>query len=818
VPLLWLSLAFLIGILLGEWLGLSPVVWLSLAALGMAFEIVRQLLLRSRSRKYAVQDTEITGIESPIPASPRISRIPASLTPPVHPSLLLIALFLGGVRYQASLPKITPDFIAWYNDQDIRYMVEGVLSTMPDERDAYTNLRIEVDQIHPVGELLFTPVEGALLARVPPGGNWRYGDRVRLQGYLRTPSESEEFSYRDYLARQGVYSTLSCSYEDCARLLLRNQSNPILAWIYALRERSLELIYRLFPDPEASLLAGILLGIETGIPEDVQRAFRDTGTAHIIAISGFNFAIVASLFAVAFSRLLGRWRGMLAAFLGIALYAILAGASAAVVRAAIMGGLSVFASQIGRRQHGLNTLAFVAAVMALFDPNVLWDVGFQLSFMATLGLILYAEPLSQAFLNLTTRRLPMATAQRLAGPVGEYFLFTLAAQVTTLPVVLYYFQRLSLISFVANPLILPPQPPVMILGGLAVLLGLVYQPLGQTAAYLAWPFVVYTIRMVEWLASVPQAAFSLGPLSPWMVVGFYTVLFTLTFASSRWHTWLSGRLNGFASKAVALGLPIMGLLTIIVWQAVLHAPDGRLHMTMLDVGSGDGFLIQTPTGRLLLIDGGPSPNQLSDALGRRMSLTYRHLDWIVVAAAGEEQLGALPRTLERFPPDNVLWSGPLAGTYSARQLRLALTESQIPITRALPGHSLDLGQGASLKILAVTPRGSVLLLEWNNFHALLPVGLDFESMQELEANRDLPPLSVLLLADGGYAPLNPPEWIDRWQPQVALLSVAADDNNGRPDSEVIQAVYGYNLLRTDQNGWIHLSTDGESMWVEVERK
>jgi competence protein ComEC len=818
VPLLWLSLAFITGILLGDWLGWSSVAWLGLAGSGLALEFLRRLSRRRLDRKYAICNADLPG-STPIPSSSnRRSRITTSLLPPLPYPILLIALFLGGARYQTSLPEITPGFIAWYNDQDIRYVVEGVLSEMPDERDAYTNLRIEVDQIHPVGEMLFTPVQGDLLARVPPGGRWRYGDRVRLQGYLRTPSESEEFSYREYLARQGVYSTLSCSYEDCVRLLLHDQGNPILARIYALRERSLEMVYRLFPDPEASLMAGILLGIETGIPEDVQRAFRDTGTAHIIAISGFNFAIIAGLFTLAFNRLLGRWRGILAAFLGIALYAILAGASAAVVRAAIMGGLSVFARQIGRRQHGLNTLAFVAAVMAFFDPHVLWDVGFQLSFMATLGLILYAEPLTQAFLDLSSRRLPMTTVQRMAGPVGEYFLFTLAAQVTTLPVVLYYFQRLSLISFVANPLILPPQPPVMILGGLAVLLGLVFQPLGQAAAYLAWPFVVYTIRMVEWLASIPQAAFSLGPLSFWMVVGFYAFLFTLTFASSRWHTWLVPRLSGFVSKAAAISLPLLGLLTVIVWQAVWHAPDGRLHLNVLDVGSGDGFLIQTPAGRMLLVDGGPSPNQLSDALGRRMPLTYRRLDWLVVAAAGDEQLAALPRTLERFPPGNVLWSGPPAGTYSARLLRLALTEYQIPITRALPGHSLDLGQGASLKVLAVTPRGSVLLLEWGNFYALLPVGLDFESMQELATNRDLPPLSVLLLADSGYAPLNPPEWIDRWQPGVVLLSVAANDVDGRPDPEVLQALGDYNLLRTDQNGWIHLSTDGAQMWVEVQKK
>ena len=151
----------------------------------------------------------------------------------------------------------------------------------------------------------------------------------------------------------------------------------------------------------------------------------------------------------------------------IGIYTVLVGADAAVVRAALMGGLSLYARQLGSRQDGLNSLGFVAAVMALFNPSVLWDVGFQLSFMATLGLVLYAEPFSQAFIRAASRKLTEETAQRMAGPVGEYVLFTLAAQLTTLPVMVYTFRRLSISALRVNPLILPAQPAVMILGGLA---------------------------------------------------------------------------------------------------------------------------------------------------------------------------------------------------------------------------------------------------------------------------------------------------------------------------------------------------------------
>ena len=117
---------------------------------------------------------------------------------------------------------------------------------------------------------------------VEAGGDWHYGDYLALRGLLQTPPENEEFSYRDYLAHQGIYATMS-SAEGIR--LERGHGNPILDVIYALKRRALETVYQLWPDPEASLMAGILLGVESGIPENVQEAFRNTGTSHMSAVT-----------------------------------------------------------------------------------------------------------------------------------------------------------------------------------------------------------------------------------------------------------------------------------------------------------------------------------------------------------------------------------------------------------------------------------------------------------------------------------------------------------------------------------------------------
>jgi competence protein ComEC len=263
---------------------------------------------------------------------------------------------------------------------------------------------------------------------------------------------------------------------------------------------------------------------------------------------------------------------------------------------------------------------------------------------------------------------------------------------------------------------------------------------------------------------------------------------------------------------------VLAIYTFLAWSAVFTLPDGRLHLTFFDVGSADAILIQTPTGRSLLVDGGQSPSTLANALGRRLSPFNHRLDWLLVASPQEQQVAALPRDLDLYPPDNVLWAGSPDASYSADQLNLWLTNHAIPVTPAYQGAALDLGQGAKLTVRSVSPRGAVLLVEWQGFRALLPVGINFDTLAELDNGNKIGRVNVLLLADSGFAQVNPPEWIAALHPPLAILSVAAGDPDGLPEQSVLDELTGTTLLRTDWNGWIEVSTDGNGMWVDVEKK
>lgn len=785
LPLLWLSLAFLTGILFADWITFPFYVWLVLTLLAVA----GAFLLRTFLPRLKFQPL----------------RLPASTWFLV--AIGVAAFFLGAFRYQVSQPKMTANYIAWYNDREYEVVVTGTLAEPPDERDTYTNLRINVSSVDTGDTDL--PVDGLILARVDPGADLHYGDVIRVRGHLQTPPTNDDFSYRDYLARQGIHAYMTDAV--VTKLPFRG-GNFFLRWVYSFKAITLEKIYKIFPDPESSLLAGILLGEDNGLTAELQQAFKDTGTAHIIAISGFNIAIIAALFVSLFSRLLGPRRGTAAAIAGIVLYTILVGADASVVRAAIMGSLALFARQFGRRQAALNTLAFTAAVMCVINPFTPWDVGFQLSIFATLGLILYAQPFQDWAVGVISRRVPMEKAKKIAQPIAEYILFTLAAQLTTLPIMAWHFGRISLVSLLANPFILPVQPLVMILGGLAVLLSLVIPPLGQVVAWIAWPFPAYTIRMVELFDKLPHGVIVLGDFSILFVLLFYLILFGWTFSPERvkqaWRTALTP----------AAILTTLGVLTFLVWRAALLAPDGRLHITFLDVGSADAVLIQMPSGQSILVDGGSSPSALADGLGRRLSPLDRSLDWLIVASPQEEQVAALPRILDRFPPENVLWAGNSQASYSARDLDRELVDRGIPVTRAAAGMTFDLGDGARLEVLTVSARGAVLLVEWGNFRLLLPVGANYDSLEELGYGAEVGSVTALLLADSGYAQLNPPDWLGALAPQVAVISVESADLYGRPDQSVLDALVDVTLLRTDQNGWVEIVTDGDGFWLSARDK
>ncbi|MEN4010620.1 MAG: ComEC/Rec2 family competence protein [Bellilinea sp.] len=774
MPLLWLSAAALSGIALGALLRLPPVFWLAGGLLAALLALVER--------------------RAP-PGWRAYARLRRRLPLPL--GVLIAALLLGGLRWSLAQPAFDPGDLASYNDLG-KAELSGWIAADPDRRESATLLTVQVESLRPAGGGDALAVSGKALLRLPAGGDWRYGQRVRVWGAPLTPPHEADFSYRDYLARRGIYTYLMYP---AVEALPGQRGSPLMSAIYDLRRHAYATLNRIFPQPEAALLAGILLGLERDLPADLARAFQDTGTAHIIAISGFNMTVLSALFLTLFGRLLPRGWAALCAVTAISFYTLLVGANPAVVRAALMGGLAVFGRLVGRSSAGLTPLAFSAAVMCLFNPLLPWDASFQLSFTATLGLIVYAEPLQRGFEGWAARRLPPLWARRLSAPVSEYVLFTLAAQVTTLPVVLALFGRLSLSALLANPLVLPVQPLVMQLSGLALLAGMIFAPLGQVLGWLAYPFAAYTLRVVEGIAALPGGVLELGAIGGGFALGAYALLFGLTALARQ-----PGRLKPLLKPAALLAGA--GLVCLLTWEGALRRPDGRLHLVLLPLPEGSATLVRAPGGSQVLIGSAPHANNLAGALGREAGLFRRWLDGVVIPTRRAAQLEGLPAALERLPARSACWAVEPPGGRIGSRIADSLARSGANTLRLGGGQTLQLDEGVHLRVVAQDGERAALLLTYGNLRVLLPNGIPAATLRRVQ-----PPLhgALLLLAADDLKESPLADW-QAFEPPLVL------QHGSPPDFGWLSPPDGAGVVSTARHGRIELISDGQQVWLSGARK
>ncbi len=708
--------------------------------------------------------------------------------------LLVAAMMMGASRFQFSQPNLDPSQLVYYNDRGT-FRLTGFISNYPDRDDDVETLTISVESLTQTGDNSTSKeimVHGLLEARIEPDIIWQYGDQVTLHGRLITPPEDGDFSYREYLAIHNIYSMIR---PDQIILVERGQGNLFLGMLYSLRQRAYLVVNQLLPQPEAGLLSGILLGIENDLPEQLKLAFQDTGTYHIIAISGFNIAIVAALFMSLSKRIFPyRW-SVWAAIFGIAFYTLLVGGQPSVLRAAVMGAAGLIGNHIGRKQTGVNSLAFTAAVMCLINPKLLWDVGFQLTFSATLGLVLFGDRMQNWLTDYCNEHFDEETGRRFSGPVSDYFLLTLAAQVMTLPILVIHFQRISISAVLANPLILPAQPLVMTLGGAAMISGLIFYPLGQILAYGLWPLLAYTIHMVELLARFPNGVFVTGEAGFLFAFLYYGFLIGLLNIQKLPATPIR-----LAKPGILLGLTLVALA---VWRAALAMPDGRMRILLFNLDEEQNFLIQTPAGDSLLINGAKHADSLADQLGRRMHPINHDIDVLVLTnSAGPDSFKGLPGVLQRYPVATVFTQTGLLESTQADSLRVLLAKQNAAIRTIQAGQKLDLGDDATLEFLTSSSQGTAILLEWDRFRLLIPDGVGLASIRCSAQNR-LGGLSGLILTakDTRKIPLG--DWV-ALKPGVLVI------DQWQADLSDPFTIVPYGNIE-----WINLETDGTRLWVST---
>jgi len=427
----------------------------------------------------------------------------------------LVFFIFGGMRFYYSVPNDKDgNNLNYYNNQRVNF--EGIVSeeVLPTANSSQV--------IVSARSIFKKPISGRVLISMPVYTDLEFGDVVKVYCELKSPVGSEQFiNYDKYLARQGIWSV--CSGKIRIEKLGRDSSwiVKIVAWFYQFKIGLQNRIDQLWIEPHSALVAGLLYGARHNLG-DLALDFKQVGLTHIVAISGYNISIITSVFLITLSRFgLRRRTSFYIVVSGVIIFVLFTGASASVVRAGIMGIIVLLATQLGRLSQVANVIILAAVLMLLFNPFVLiWDVGFQLSFLSTSGLI-YLSPLMKKYFSFPLSNIIVQN-------LSESLVSTLSAIIATLPLILFQFGYFSLIAPLANLLILWIIPFLMALSFISIILSYIFYPLGSIGAYITYLGLEYVIIITHQLARWPFSSVKLH-FPFWLMTVLYGFLVYLVY-------------------------------------------------------------------------------------------------------------------------------------------------------------------------------------------------------------------------------------------------------------------------------------------------
>jgi competence protein ComEC len=678
-------------------------------------------------------------------------------------------------------------------------------------------------------------------ARLPP--SIELGEELELTGRLRALREAPGAGFAAHLRRGGVSGEL---FLDRAAATGRRRAG-VLGLLDRMRRRAERAVAAGLPEPEAALARGMVLGQDEQIDESTRQDWRDSGLAHLLAVSGQNVMLLVALAVplLALARFGPGARG--AALLGlVALYVPLAGAGPSLQRAGIMGAAAIAAMTLARPASRWYALLLAAAITLALNPRVSADPGWQLSFAAVAGILAVGRPLGEALARAgdeLMRERPSRVARAVVRGLADAVAITFAATLATAPLVSFHFGAVPVAGLIANLLAVPAVAPAMWLGMVKAALGIAaaaFPPADDLATLLGPPTrlpLAYLERLAERCADLPGGRLVL-PLESPAAVGAAYLLAAAAFLAIRavLRAPREARRSAgpdFAERAAAwrraprsfrLGVLVLVLAVLgLAGASGLGAPSppGDLTVSFLDVGQGDATLIQHPDGTAVLFDGGPPEGGVTRLLRRA---GVRRLAVVVATHASRDHHGGLVDVLHRYPVGLLLDGGdgnPHPGFQVVRDEAARQGVRTVPV--AAP---MTLRAGAlRIQILSPAPRppgpppedpnprAVVARVSSGAFDLLLSADAESEALLPL----DLPDVEAMKVPHHGSSDPGLPEVLGRLRPEIAAIEVGVN-SYGHPAPSTLAALDHADVTtyRTDRNGTVTLTVTHGHVEVTTE--
>lgn len=703
-----------------------------------------------------------------------------------------------------------------------RYVVlVGTIVEEPDVRVDKVNYIVRFED-ELTGEFKNQALKGCLMVTVNrTGRQFSYGDRVEIEGFPSIPQESGnpgEFSYRDYLQARGIQLTLKIWNGSDIRKVGQGKINALVDSSLRFKQALSSVLQKTMSHRDAGLMDGILFGSCGQIDPVSRNDFALTGVVHILSVSGYHVALLAGLCMI-LANLAGLNRfGQAGLTIVItAVYTIMTGASPPAVRALIMAWVIILARNTGNRYDWSSSLSLAALAILGYNPLVLFNAGFQLSFLATWG-IFYLAPLMQKRLAF----LPY---------VGQGVAVTLAAQIAVMPLTSYYFSYFSLVSVPANLVIVPLISLTMFTSGFAALMGLLWLPVAEIINVTTGAVLQVVLLIAHYLAQLPFAIVTIRQPEIIEILSFYFLLGAVV-ESFRNHE-IRIRLRRFWSLQ-RQWIIVVGLAStaVLLWTSIIFSGQGYLEVTFLNIGQGDAALIKTPLGKNVVLDTGGVTNTGSSAYNpgekilvpflRRKGITS--IDLLLLSHAHADHIQGAIAVLQNINVKSLVVSPQFCDNADGAQLVNSFIRKGTEIRVIAGGEKVICDEKITLEAFSPQAEASenvnndslVLRLGYGAFHILFTGDAELDVLQKLKASPGILAADIIKVPHHGSKNGWLKSFYQAVNPKLAVISVGLN-YFGHPSKDVIEGLgrLGIKVLRTDQNGAIMVRSDGNSYEVET---
>ena len=621
----------------------------------------------------------------------------------------------------------------------------------------------------------------------------KYGDSLYIEGEFKQPEEARNYkgyNYKQYLKTKKIIGTVEL---EKAKILKSSNGS----FIHNIQKYIKDTINGTLTDEEGNLLLAILLGDKDKLSEDIQESFKTSNLSHMLAVSGAHVSyIILGLTYVLQNSIIGKKNEKIVCIIFLLFFMAITNFTPSVTRACIMAVLTLFSGIIYRKSDVYTNISVAALITLIFNPYSLLDLGFQLSYGGTIGIIIFIKRIQEKKSN-----------SKVINYIKQMALVSIYANIIIIPIMMYHFNTVSFTFIISNIMASPILGIIVITGFLFIIASITVKPLTRLIAIFIKPILSILIKISQICSKLPFS--NILVVTPYMfnVISYYAIILYC----------IKSKKNNKCKIIICL------LIVLILINFIIYIFPQKLRIFFIDVGQGDSTLIITPDKKTVLIDGGGSD---SFDVGEKVLLPYLldrrilKIDYVLISHFDTDHCGGILTIMEKVKVKNIIISEQAEHSENYERFKKLMIHKKIRLIEVKKGDKIKIGRYSEFKILFPTSRllsenplnnnSIVAQFNYNNFKMLFTGDIEkLAEQQILKAEKAEIRADILKVAHHGSKTSSIPEFIKAVKPKIALIGVGKNNTFGHPNQQTIKNLENIKcrIYRTDLQGEIIIKID-----------